>query len=124
MQRNLRPPVFTSVNRIGLRHFGQVGGGIFLGMAAHLGSGGSVTELSVTDGYLGSGGDEGTLSARARESTKFKLSSRRFSAGFGAGLRRARSAGARTSCARDHRRARAGKRAMRAAGLEHGDVYL
>lgn len=56
-QRNLRVPVLTSVNRIGLRHFGQVGGGVFLGMAAHLGLGGSVTELSVTDGRLRSGGD-------------------------------------------------------------------
>ena len=57
MQRNLRPPVLTGVNRIGLRHLGQVGGGIFLGMAAHLGLGGSVIELSVTDGCPGFGGD-------------------------------------------------------------------
>lgn len=52
MQRNLHPRVLTSINRIDLRHFGQVGGGIFLGMAAHLGSGGSVTELAVTGGCL------------------------------------------------------------------------
>jgi hypothetical protein len=32
MQRNLRPPVFTSIKCIGLLHFGQVGGGEFLGM--------------------------------------------------------------------------------------------
>jgi hypothetical protein len=32
MQRNLRPPVFTSMKRIGLLHFGQDGGGVFLGM--------------------------------------------------------------------------------------------
>jgi hypothetical protein len=50
MQRNLRPPVLISLKCIGLRHFGQIGGGVFLGMVAHLGSGGSNTELSVTDG--------------------------------------------------------------------------
>jgi hypothetical protein len=32
MQRNFRPPVLTSINRIGLLHFGQIGGGVFLGM--------------------------------------------------------------------------------------------
>jgi hypothetical protein len=32
MQRNFRPPVLTSINRIGLRHFEHVGGGRFLGM--------------------------------------------------------------------------------------------
>jgi hypothetical protein len=30
MQRNLRPPVFTSMNLIGLPHFLQAGGGAFL----------------------------------------------------------------------------------------------
>jgi hypothetical protein len=30
MQRNLRPPVLTSMKRIGLLHFGHVGGGVFL----------------------------------------------------------------------------------------------
>jgi hypothetical protein len=34
MQRNLRPPVLTSIKCIGLR----IGGGVFLGMAVHLGS--------------------------------------------------------------------------------------
>jgi hypothetical protein len=38
LQRNLRPPVLTSINRMGLRHFWQVGGGVFLGMNAHSGS--------------------------------------------------------------------------------------
>ena len=33
-QRNLRPPVFTSTNRIGLLHFGQIGGGVFLGIGS------------------------------------------------------------------------------------------
>jgi hypothetical protein len=32
MQRNLRPPVFTSTNFIGFLHFVQLGGGAFLGM--------------------------------------------------------------------------------------------
>jgi hypothetical protein len=32
MQRNLRPPVFTSTKCMGLWHFGQEGGGGFLGM--------------------------------------------------------------------------------------------
>jgi hypothetical protein len=32
MQRNLRPPVLTSIKCIGLRHFGHAGGGEFLGM--------------------------------------------------------------------------------------------
>jgi hypothetical protein len=54
-------------------HFGQVGGGIFLGMDAHLGSGGSVTELSVTDGCLRSGGDKETLSPCALESIKIQI---------------------------------------------------
>jgi hypothetical protein len=36
MQRNLRPPVFTSMKRIGLLHFGQDGGGVFLGMTLTL----------------------------------------------------------------------------------------
>ena len=47
-QRNLRPPVFTSTNRIGTLHFGQVGGGEFLGMGSPFHQGGSST-LSVTD---------------------------------------------------------------------------
>jgi hypothetical protein len=51
MQRNLRPPVLTSTKCIGLRHLGQIGGGVFLGMAAYPGSGRSITELSVTDGW-------------------------------------------------------------------------
>jgi len=32
MQRNLRPPLLTSMNFIGVRHFEQAGGGGFLGM--------------------------------------------------------------------------------------------
>jgi hypothetical protein len=32
MQRNLRPPDFTSMNLLGLPHFEQVGGGVFLAM--------------------------------------------------------------------------------------------
>ena len=47
-QRNLRPPVFTSTNRIGMLHFGQIGGGGFLGMGSPFHQGGSST-LSVTD---------------------------------------------------------------------------
>lgn len=47
-QRNLRPPVFTSTNRIGLLHFGQMGGGVFLGIGSPFHQGGSST-LSVTD---------------------------------------------------------------------------
>lgn len=47
-QRNLRPPVFTSTNRIGLLHFGQIGGGVFLGIGSPFHQGGSST-LSVTD---------------------------------------------------------------------------
>jgi hypothetical protein len=31
MQRNLRPPVLTTINRMGLRQVGQIGGGLFLG---------------------------------------------------------------------------------------------
>jgi hypothetical protein len=48
MQRNLRPPVFTGMNFIGLPHFLHAGGGVFLAMGARAGSGGS-TKLSVTD---------------------------------------------------------------------------
>jgi hypothetical protein len=61
MQRNLRPPVLTSINRMGLRHFGQVGGGAFFGMALTLGSGASaVCSLSpMTADYWG--GDERSL---------------------------------------------------------------
>ena len=33
---NLRPPVFQSRNRMGLRQFGQIGGGVFLGMTLTL----------------------------------------------------------------------------------------
>jgi hypothetical protein len=33
MHWNLRPPVLASMKRMGLRHFGQGGGGGFLGMA-------------------------------------------------------------------------------------------
>jgi len=47
MQRNLRPPDFTSTNLFGLPHFEQVGGGVFLAIGARA-SGGSTT-LSVTD---------------------------------------------------------------------------
>ena len=47
-QRNLRPPVFTSTNRIGMLHFEQIGGGGFLGMGSPFSPGGSST-LSVTD---------------------------------------------------------------------------
>jgi hypothetical protein len=32
----LRPPIFQSANRMGLRHFGQVGGGEFFGIALTL----------------------------------------------------------------------------------------
>jgi hypothetical protein len=32
MQRNLRPPLFTRMNFIGLPHFLQAGGGVFLAM--------------------------------------------------------------------------------------------
>ena len=32
LQRNLRPPVLTNINRMGLRHLWQIGGGAFLGM--------------------------------------------------------------------------------------------
>jgi hypothetical protein len=32
MQRNLRPPVLTTMNFIGFLHFVQLGGGVFLGM--------------------------------------------------------------------------------------------
>jgi hypothetical protein len=35
---------------MGLRHFGHSGGGAFLGMDAHTGSGASITELTVTEG--------------------------------------------------------------------------
>jgi hypothetical protein len=33
---NRRPPIFRSKNRIGLWHFGQTGGGVFLGMTRTL----------------------------------------------------------------------------------------
>jgi hypothetical protein len=33
---NLRPPIFQSKNRMGLRHFGQLGGGEFFGIALTL----------------------------------------------------------------------------------------
>jgi hypothetical protein len=36
MQRNLRPPVLTSIKCIGLRHLEQVGGGGFFGMTRTL----------------------------------------------------------------------------------------
>lgn len=42
---------------MGLRHFGQMGGGVFLAMYAHAGSGESTTELTVTD-LPGWGGDQ------------------------------------------------------------------
>jgi hypothetical protein len=48
MHRNLRPPVLAIMKRIGLRHFGQGGGGRFLAMAL-TSSGESITELTVTD---------------------------------------------------------------------------
>jgi hypothetical protein len=32
LQRNLRPPVLTNINRMGLRHLRHIGGGVFLGM--------------------------------------------------------------------------------------------
>jgi hypothetical protein len=50
MQRNLRPPVFTSIKCIGLPHLEHVGDGGFLGIDAPLGLGGSA-KLSVTDNY-------------------------------------------------------------------------
>jgi hypothetical protein len=50
MQRNLRPPVFTSINCIGLPHLEHIGDGGFLGIYAPLGLGGSA-KLSVTDNY-------------------------------------------------------------------------
>jgi hypothetical protein len=34
MQRNLRPPVFTSMNRIGLLHLEHVGGEVFFAKGA------------------------------------------------------------------------------------------
>jgi hypothetical protein len=49
MQRNFRSPILISINRIGLLHFEHLGGGRFLGMARSRWSGGSTTELSVTD---------------------------------------------------------------------------
>ena len=52
MQRNLRPPVLTSIKRICLRHFGHAGGAGFLGIGCSPGSGGSTT-LSVTDNCRG-----------------------------------------------------------------------
>jgi hypothetical protein len=36
MHWNLRPPVFLSRKRMGLRHFVQMGGGVFLGMTLTL----------------------------------------------------------------------------------------
>jgi hypothetical protein len=36
MHWNLRPPVFLSRKRMGLRHFGQAGGGVFLVMTLTL----------------------------------------------------------------------------------------
>ena len=53
MQRNLRPPLFTSMNLIGLPHFEQAGGGVFLGMDARAVAGGSMTRLSVPDNCRG-----------------------------------------------------------------------
>ena len=54
MQRNFRPPVLTSINRIGLLHFEHVGGGRFLGMAAHAGQAGalpnSLSPITAEDG--------------------------------------------------------------------------
>jgi hypothetical protein len=47
------------MNRVGLRHFEHVGGERFLGMARSRLSGGSTTELSVTDYCRGRDGDEG-----------------------------------------------------------------
>jgi hypothetical protein len=41
-QRNFRPPVLTSMNRMGSPHFRQIGGGVFLGTDAHAGAGASV----------------------------------------------------------------------------------
>jgi len=34
MQRNLRPPLFTKMNLIGLPHFLHAGGGVFLAMGS------------------------------------------------------------------------------------------
>lgn len=36
MHWNLRPPVFRSRKRMGLRQFGHIGGGVFLGMTLTL----------------------------------------------------------------------------------------
>jgi hypothetical protein len=47
MQRNLRPPVLTRINRIGLPHLEQLGGEEFLGMTFTLDQAPSITELTV-----------------------------------------------------------------------------
>jgi hypothetical protein len=45
---NLRPPVFAMMKCIGMRHFGQGGGGGFFGMTRTLSlSGASTAELTV-----------------------------------------------------------------------------
>jgi hypothetical protein len=47
MQRNLRPPALTRINRIGLPHLEQLGGEEFLGMTFTLHQAPSITELTV-----------------------------------------------------------------------------
>jgi hypothetical protein len=49
---NLRPPVLRSKNRIGLRHVGQIGGGVFLGTTFTLDLARGST-LTVTDDCRG-----------------------------------------------------------------------
>jgi hypothetical protein len=69
---NLRPPVLRSRNRMGLRHFGQMGGGVFFRMERSRGSSESITELTVTDDCRGraviakGNGGEFNLSVRYR----------------------------------------------------------
>jgi hypothetical protein len=64
MQRNLRPPVLTSMKCIGLRHFGHGGGGGFLGIGGSPGQAGAQHSQSpitaeagavMTDGMPGIG---------------------------------------------------------------------
>jgi hypothetical protein len=60
MQRNFRPPLLTTTNRIGLSHLGQMGGGVFLAIRTRVEHGASFL-LTVTIKCRGRGDDIRTV---------------------------------------------------------------
>src|SRR5258706_1857519 len=55
---NLRPPVFRRRNRMGLRQFGQIGGGVFLGMTLTLDQARAQNSLSPINAEVGAAMDK------------------------------------------------------------------